>query len=212
MLNVTIQNDGKIKFQSECSSTKEMRSNVNLLLAVVSSMEMEEKANKNAKRDPVQTNYFLYLNKVKDGNKLSAVNTLARQLNIPSEKAKDIIDKVIADDKHEILLTQSTDLDSISNVRNTLESVGCICTLLMKRIDDGKCDLILTWVDQNRKLLAVKELKENIDLWLKDAKGYIDSYCAGKKVILLTGDEDEVEKAAKKFESSECLRVCISKH
>lgn len=212
MLNVTIQNDGKIKFQSECSSTKEMRSNVNLLLAVVSSMEMEEKANKNAKRDPVQTNYFLYLNKVKDGNKLSAVNTLARQLNIPSEKAKDIIDKVIADDKHEILLTQSTDLDSISNVRNTLESVGCICTLLMKRLDDGKCDLVLTWVDQNRKLLAIKELKENIDLWLKDAKGYIDSYCAGKKVILLTGDEDEVTKAAKKFDSSECLRVCVSKH
>lgn len=139
MLNVTIQNDGKIKFQSECSSTKEMRSNVNLLLALVSSMEMEEKANKNAKRDPVQTNYFLYLNKVKDGNKLSAVNTLARQLNIPSEKAKDIIDKVITDDKHEILLTQSTDLDSISNVRNTLESVGCICTLLMKRLDDGIC-------------------------------------------------------------------------
>lgn len=42
MLNVTIQNDGKIKIQSECSNTKEMRSNVNLLLAVVSSMEMEE--------------------------------------------------------------------------------------------------------------------------------------------------------------------------
>lgn len=42
MLNVTIQNDGKIKFQSECSSTKEMRHNVNLLLAVVSSMETEE--------------------------------------------------------------------------------------------------------------------------------------------------------------------------
>lgn len=212
MLNVTIQNDGKIKFQSECSSTKEMRSNVNLLLAVVSSMEMEEKANKNAKRDPVQTNYFLYLNKVKDGNKLSAVNTLARQLNIPSEKAKDIIDKVIADDKHEILLTQSTDLDSISNVRNTLESVGCICTLLMKRLDDGKCDLVLIWVDQNRKLLAVKEVKENLDLLLRDAKGYIDSYCDDKKPILLTGYEDEVTKAAKKFDSSECLKVCISKH
>lgn len=212
MLNVTIQNDGKIKFQSECSSAKEMRHNVNLLLAVVSSMEMEEKVNKNAKRDPVQTNYFLYLNRVKGGTKLSAINTLARQLNIPSEKAKGIIDKVIADDKHEILLTQSTDLNAISNVRKTLESVGCICTLLMKRLDDGKCDLVLTWVDQDRRLLAVKELKENIDLGLRDAKGYIDSYCAGKKVILLTGDEDEVEKAAKKFDSSECLRVCISKH
>lgn len=139
MLNVTIQNDGKIKIQSECSSTKEMRSNVNLLLSVVSSIEMEEKvnkeegANKDTKCDLVQTNYLLYLNKVKDGSKLSVVNTLAKQLKISSEKAKDIIDKVIADDKHEILLTQSTDLDSISSVRNTLESVGCICKLNLER-------------------------------------------------------------------------------
>ena len=46
MLNVTIQNDGKIKFQSECSNTKKMKFNVNLLLGVVQSMEIEEKANK----------------------------------------------------------------------------------------------------------------------------------------------------------------------
>lgn len=78
--------------------------------------------------------------------------------------------------------------------------------------DNEKCDLVLTWVDQDHRLLAVKEMKENIDLWLKDAKGYIDSYFAGKKVILFTGNVDEVEKVAKKFESSECLRVCISKH
>ena len=45
MLNVTIQNDGKIKIQSECSNTKEMRSNVNLLLAIVSSMEIEKVMN-----------------------------------------------------------------------------------------------------------------------------------------------------------------------
>lgn len=210
MLNVTIQNDGKIKIQTECSNTKEMRSNVNLLLAIVSSMEMEEKVNKDAKCDPEQTNYLLYLNKVKAGSKLSVVNTLAKQLNIPSEKAKDIIDKVIADDKHTILLTQSTDLDSINNVRNTLESVGCICKLNLERY--GKYDLVLTWVDQDRKLLAVKEVKENLDLWLRDARGYIDSYCTGRKTILLTGNEDEVTKAAKKFDSSECLRVCVSKH
>lgn len=63
MLNVTIQNGGKIKFQSECSSTKDMRHNVNLLLAVassllavVSSMEMEEAiAKKEANGIPVQT-------------------------------------------------------------------------------------------------------------------------------------------------------------
>lgn len=62
MLNVTIQNDGKIKIQSECSNTKEMRSNVNLLLAVVSSMEMEEAvANKEPNGAQGQTNYYLYL-------------------------------------------------------------------------------------------------------------------------------------------------------
>lgn len=38
MLNVTIQNDGKIKIQTECSGVKEMRYNVNLLLALVSSI------------------------------------------------------------------------------------------------------------------------------------------------------------------------------
>ena len=78
--------------------------------------------------------------------------------------------------------------------------------------NNEKYDLVLTWVDQNRKLVAVKELKENIDLWLKDAKGYIDSYCAGKKVILFTGDGDEIEKLQKKFDSSECVKVCISIH
>ena len=60
MLNVTIQNDGKIKIQSECSNIKEMRHNVNLLLAVVSSMEIEEAVvEKEANGIPVQTTYYL---------------------------------------------------------------------------------------------------------------------------------------------------------
>ena len=124
MLNVTIQNDGKIKIQSECSNTKEMRHNVNLLLAVVSSMEMEEAA----------------------------------------------VDK------------------------------------------NEKYDLVLTWVDQNRRLPAVKEIKTNLDFWLKEAKDSIDSYCNGNKTILLTGNKDEITKAAKKFDDSEYLKVCVSKH
>lgn len=74
MLNVTIQNDGKIKFQSECSSTKDMRHNVNLLLAVVSSMEMEEAvAKKEANGITAKTTYYLYLDKVEDNKKLSTV-------------------------------------------------------------------------------------------------------------------------------------------
>ena len=129
MLNVTIQNDGKIKIQSECSNTKEMRSNVNLLLAVVSSMEMEEAvAKKEANGIAVQTTYYLYLDKVEDNKKLSTVRTLAQQLNMPIERAKAIVDTA-ADDKHDILLSQSPDESYINTMKDVLESAGCICRI-----------------------------------------------------------------------------------
>ena len=129
MLNVTIQNDGKIKIWSECSNTKEMRHNVNLLLAVVSSMEMEEAAaKKEANGIPVQTTYYLYLDKVEDNKKLGTVRTLAQQLNMPIERAKAIVDTA-ADDKHDILLSQSPDKSYINTMKDALESAGCICRI-----------------------------------------------------------------------------------
>ena len=123
MLNVTIQNDGKIKIQTECSGVKEMRHNVNLLLALVSSMEMEEKANKG----PVRNVYYLYLNKVENNNKLRTARELSAQLNISLENAKDIMDSSI--DGKEIILSQSFDESYINNMKTALESVGCICKI-----------------------------------------------------------------------------------
>ena len=123
MLNVTIQNDGKIKIQTECSDVKEMRSNVNLLLALVSSMEMEEKANKG----PVRTTYYLYLNKVENDNKLSTARELSAQLNTSLEKAKAIMDASV--ESGEVLLSQSFDESYIHNMKVALESVGCICEI-----------------------------------------------------------------------------------
>lgn len=123
MLNVTIQNDGKIKIQTECSGVKEMRYNVNLLLALVSSIEMEEKANKG----PVRTTYYLYLNKVKNDNKLSTVRELSAQLCIPLEKAKAIMDASV--ESGEVLLSQSFEESYINNMKAALESVGCICEI-----------------------------------------------------------------------------------
>ena len=123
MLNVTIQNDGKIKIQTECSDVKEMRHNVNLLLALVSSMEMEEKANKG----PVRTTYYLYLNNVESNNKLSTARELSAQLNTSLERAKAIMDSSI--DGKEIILCQSFDESYINNMKAVLESVGCICKI-----------------------------------------------------------------------------------
>ena len=127
MLNVTIQNDGKIKIQSECSSIKEMKSNVNLLLAVVSSMEKEEAANKEANGIPAQTIYYLYLNKVESSSRLSTARELSSQLNISLERAKAIMD-ASADGKG-ILLSQSFDQSYITNMKTILEDKGCVCEI-----------------------------------------------------------------------------------
>ena len=123
MLNVTIQNDGKIKIQTECSCVKEMRHNANLLLALVSSMEMEEKANKG----PVRTTYYLYLNNVESNNKLSTARELSAQLNTSLERAKAIMDSSV--DGKEVILCQSFDESYINNMKAALESVGCICEI-----------------------------------------------------------------------------------
>ena len=133
MLNVTIQNDGKIKIQSECSNTKEMRSNVNLLLAVVSSIEMEEAAaNKEPNGVQGQTNYYLYLDKVEDNNRLNTTRVLAQQLNIPLKRAKEIADAAAADKHDDIVLSQSPDGSYIAAIGDALESVGCICKIIEK--------------------------------------------------------------------------------
>ena len=123
MLNVTIQNDGKIKIQTECSDVKEMRYNVNLLLALVSSIEMEEKSN----NGPVRTTYYLYLNKVKNDNKLSTARELSVQLSTSLEKAKAIMDTSVK--SGEVLLSQSFDEAYIRNMKAALESVGCVCEI-----------------------------------------------------------------------------------
>ena len=110
MLNITIQNDGKIKIQSECSNTKEMRHNVNLLLAVVSSMETEEAAaKKEANGVPARTSYYLYLNKVEDNNKLSIVDAVANG--------------------QKMMLMQSYDYNEIESVKSYLEDKGCTCEI-----------------------------------------------------------------------------------
>lgn len=108
-----------------------MRHNVNLLLAVISSMEMEEAAaNKEPNGVQGQTNYYLYLDKVEDNNKLSTTRVLAQQLNIPLKRAKEIINAAAVDKHDDIVLSQSPDGNYIATMGDALESVGCICRII----------------------------------------------------------------------------------
>lgn len=127
MLSVTIQNDGKIKIQSECSNTKEMRHNVNLLLAVVSSMEMEEQANSKNPNTSNTNSYYLYLNKIDNNNKVETVRTVRDQLKIDLKEAKDIVLDVANDRK--MMIMQSFDYSAITSVCESLEAKGCTCEI-----------------------------------------------------------------------------------
>ena len=127
MLNVTIQNDGKIKIQTECSDVKEMRSNVNLLLAIVSSMETEGQTSRKSDRTSKSPSYYLYLNFVQNNNRLSTVKEISKQLNISLQNAKSAVDS--AADGRKVLLTQSFDKSFIDKIKNALEAKECICEI-----------------------------------------------------------------------------------
>lgn len=127
MLNVTIQNDGKIKIQTECSDVKEMRSNVNLLLAIVSSMETEGQTGRESDRTSKSPSYYLYLNFVQNNNRLSTVKEISKQLNISLQNAKSAVDS--AADGRKVLLTQSFDKSFIDKIKNALEAKECICEI-----------------------------------------------------------------------------------
>lgn len=127
MLNVTIQNDGKIKIQTECSDVKEMRSNVNLLLAIVSSMETEGQTGRKVDRTSDSSSYYLYLNFVQNNNRLSTIKEVSEQLNISLQNAKSAVDS--AADGRKVLLTQSFDKSFIDKIKSTLEDKGCICEI-----------------------------------------------------------------------------------
>lgn len=127
MLNVTIQNDGRIKIQSECANTKEMRSNVNLLLAIVSSMEIEEQANKKNSDISNTPSYYLYLNKIDNNNKVKTIRTMRDQLKIDLKEAKDIVLTVATGGK--MMIMQSFDYSAITSVCESLEAKGCVCEI-----------------------------------------------------------------------------------
>ena len=127
MLNITIQNDGKIKFQSECSNTKEMKFNVNLLLGVVQSMEIEEKANSKNSNTSNTSSYYLYLNKIDDNNRVETVKTVRDQLKIDLKEAKDIVLAVANGGK--MMIMQSFDYSAITSVCESLEAKGCTCEI-----------------------------------------------------------------------------------
>lgn len=128
MLNVSIQNDGKIEIRMECSDVKEIRSNVVLLSAIVSSMKIDEKADNKDASNSKSNNYYLYLNFVPDDQKSSTIRELMQQLDIPLKDAKDAVDSAAKGKRVPILEAFNNNL--VENIKKILESKGCICEII----------------------------------------------------------------------------------
>ena len=120
--------------------------------------------------------------------------------------------RITIDDNKEV------EIKTTKGLKETELAANATIEILRNMVDQNKqkgnekCNLVLTWVDQNCKLFAVKEVQENLSLGLKEAKDNIDSYFNNGKTILATGNRYVVERVAKKFDSSKYVKVCVLEH
>ena len=120
--------------------------------------------------------------------------------------------RITIDDNKEVEIKTTKGLEETELVANATIEILRNMVDQHKPKGNEKCDLVLTWVDQNHKIFAVKEIKENLDILLKEAKDSVDSYLNNGKAILVTGNRDVLVKAAKRFESSKYVKVCVLEH
>ena len=120
--------------------------------------------------------------------------------------------RITIDDNKEVEIKTTKGLEETELAANATIEILCNMVDQHKPKCNEKCDLVLTWVDKNHKLFAVKEIKENLDIWLKEAKDSVDSYLDNGKSILATGNRDVMAKVAKRFDSSKYVKVCVLEH
>lgn len=120
--------------------------------------------------------------------------------------------RITIDDNKEVEIKTTKSLEETELAANAAIEILRNMVDQNKPKGNEKCDLVLTWVDQNRKLFAIKEIKESLDIWLKEAKDNVDSYLDNGKNILATGNRDVIAKAAKRFDSCKYVKVCVLEH
>lgn len=72
-------------------------------------------------------------------------------------------------------------------------------------------ELILTKVNKDCKIRAVKEVYYNTNLDLKMSKHSVDSCAQGDSVTLMAGTKNEVQEVFEKFNNSEFTKVEMQK-
>lgn len=216
MLNITIQNNGRIEIQSVCADTKEMRYNVNLLLALASSMETKENVDKKNDVTSNESGYYLYLKGVEDNNRLSTVEELSKLLGISLQDAKSTVDSVVNGRK--LLLTKSFKKAFVDNIKNALESKGCTCEITDNDDESNRSEdyisaqtiyyLYLDKVERNDRVSAVRVLRDKLNIPLERAKAIVNTASADKHADILlsqSSDSNYIATIRDALESVGCI-------
>lgn len=107
---------------------------------------------------------------------------------------------------------KEVDLTTTNGLEETEIAAEAVRMMLLKMHNDKDCHteefcLALTSFDITRKLWAVKEVKENLGIGLKEAKNFVDECQGGHCVVLARGTESEIKELAKKFDQNGSSRV-----
>ena len=120
--------------------------------------------------------------------------------------------RITIDDNKEVEIKTTKGLEETELAANAAIEILSNMVDQNKPKCNEKCDLVLTWVDKSHKLYAIEEIKENLYIQLKEAKDSVDYYLNNGKSILATGNRDVIAKAAKRFDSSKYVKVCVLEH
>ena len=120
--------------------------------------------------------------------------------------------RITIDDNKEVEIKTTKGLEETELAANAAIEILRNMVDQHKPKGNEKCDLVLTWVDQNHKLFAVKEIKENLNILLEEAKNSVDSYLNNGKAILVTGNRDVLVKSAKRCYACKYVKVCVLEH
>ena len=120
--------------------------------------------------------------------------------------------RITIDDNKEVEIKTTKGFEETELAANATIEILCNMVDQHKPKGNEKCDLVLTWVDKSHKLYAIEEIKENLDIRLKEAKDSVDSYLNNGKSILATGNRDVIANATKRFDSSKYVKVCVLEH
>lgn len=112
----------------------------------------------------------------------------------------------IGDDKE-------VEVKTTNGLEETELAMGAVIEIMRqgKPTEASKYELVLTWVNTNIRLRAVKEVHDYMNFELKRAKDCVESCAQGSLIILMAGGKNEVKEVFGKFDNSEAVKVEMRK-